>query len=534
MRFKIKSLFLYIILTLALFSTNALADVQLNESSTSLELLQGQISTFSIEVTNTGTQNATLFFSNTVMEDNDDDDIKLTYPNEGTIVSAGASASISINVDVSKNMDIDKYSSTITISDTDSGNSTTFNLTVLVEPGVCDSGIAGNALKIDIRDPDSSDDFNPGNTIKIRVDVDNDGNVDLRVQVEAFLFDEDGIIEDASSSEKNIEEDEDETFEFDLEIPTDNTDIDDDESYTLLVKAFEDEDEDKNCIQDSVSIDIELEKHDVVMDEKGTRFIPEALVCGESTTLSVNVINVGESEESVVIDIENNLLGISASSDAFLIEDFNSDKEDSQGTKSFDINIPSTTIEGIYEFLIKATYSGKQESINLPLQVFSCDGVAGEGFYTGDSVIMSIVSSQEVTIQQAGIEFIHASITNNAEESKVLFVSLEGAADFAEATSKTITLDAFQTSNAFLPLKLLDNVASGKYTAIIELSDGQSILKSETITIEVPAAEALSAEGLYDQFTSGLSNLSSAQLLVINIILLIIIAGIIILLKTLL
>ena len=62
----------------------------------------------------------------------------------------------------------------------------TLQLDIEVEPDVCDFGQVGSAYKLTLIE--MSDEFKPGDTVSIEVEVENQGQNDIRVQVEAFLF----------------------------------------------------------------------------------------------------------------------------------------------------------------------------------------------------------------------------------------------------------------------------------------------------------------------------------------------------------
>ena len=343
---KIKTLFFWTILALALFSTNVAADFTLDNNSLSLELMQSQDHTFQIEITNNDpTETITLDFSYTEMIDNDNDEIILEIPEE-LIIDPLQSKSAEFTINVPKYMDLNHYTSTITIQEINTSETKTFDLSILVTPGVCDFGETGTDLVLKIDDPDSGDDFGPGDTIKIKAEVENVGIDDITVQLEAFLYDEDDIVESTASSKENIEEGEDEEFIFYLTIPEKNGEIDEDEDYQLFIKAFDEDNEAQNCVQEGISLDIKLEKHKIKINEDATYFTPSITSCGESTSLVVNIINLGEKDEDVYIHVESPELNIFETSDTFEIEDFNAD-EDNEASRNFKLEIPENIEENI-------------------------------------------------------------------------------------------------------------------------------------------------------------------------------------------
>jgi hypothetical protein len=517
------------ILALIILSINVSADFTIENNSLDIELIQGESHTFHINITSTNpVQPINLTFEYAEMKDNDNDKITIAIP-ELLTIDPLQSEQADFTVMVPKHMDLDKYSTTITITDTGSLETKTFDLSIRVTPGVCDFGPAGSDLILDLKDPDSGDNFGPGDKIKIRADVENTGIDDIRVQLEAFLYDEDSVIESSASSTENIEEDEEEEFIFYLTIPDRNGEIDDDESYMLFVKAFDDDNEDENCIQTGFSIDIELEKHKVEIREDMTRFLPEILSCGETTSLVVNAQNLGEKDEDVYFEIENPAIGIYEISDTFELEDFNSD-EDNQASRNFKFKIPETTPEGIYEFFIRAIYSGsKSDSITLPLEVLSCSQAKSEIFTQAPSTTMNIQSNTYITLAPQDSELIHITLENNEPTKVLLFLSIKEISDFAETASKTITLQPFESTNVFLPMNLFSDAEQGIYTGIIELSDGMNLLRTETLNIEVVTKQSTLET---TQESKGLlQEIPYAVIIMANIALLIILGAVISLLR---
>ena len=145
----------------------------------------------------------------------------------------------------------------------------TLQLDIEVEPDVCDFGQVGSAYKLTLIE--MSDEFKPGDTVSIEVEVENQGQNDIRVQVEAFLFMITKIYRYLLNNWR-IDETSDESFTLKLMIPVDEDDLEEDDELTLIVKAFDDEDEQLNCVQAKQKVNIELEDDDIVIDEADRSF----------------------------------------------------------------------------------------------------------------------------------------------------------------------------------------------------------------------------------------------------------------------
>ena len=88
-------------------------------------------------------------------------------------------------------------------------------------------------------------------------------------------------------------------------------------------------------------------------------------------------------------------------------------------------------------------------------------------------------------------ELIHIKVTNNLPSQKIFIIRLKDTSGFAQEASKTIMIDPFKTTNVFLPLNINKNAEPGKYTAITEVTDGISVLASDTITVSIPEIQEI-------------------------------------------
>lgn len=520
---KIKYLFLWILVLAVIPAVNAnITDLSLDSTNASLDLLQNDVSSFDIIFTNSNpTDNITINFSHIEMLDDDNDELELTFPTNFTI-PANSNATLTVVVEAEDKLDSGSYTSTLTFTDINSLETETFSFSSTIEPGFCDFGRVGNYLLIDVKDPDSGDDYSPGDIIDIEVDIDNLGTEDMNVQVEAFLYSDNIIIESASSSTENIRDGKDETFYMSLKIPTDNDDIDENKDYTLYIIAYDDDNDDEECTQSDISINIELEKHQVTIEDT-TRFVSSSTTCGSEVSLIVDVINTGDKDEDVMIVVENNKLGIYETSDTFELEDFNSDN-DNQASRTFHFDIPSNIEEEIYDFIVKAVYSGDSEKITLPLDVWSCEYVdTSSPDYKKASLYFK--SEKLISTSEGKLNTIHLVLENNAPTTQLYFINLEEVSDFAETTSKTVTLEAGQSTNIFLPLEILPETEEGTYTAMVQLTDGSDILASETVTVSIGVQES------QEDSVSLFSETTPKDLVIYNIVLLFIVVLIIFLLR---
>ncbi len=252
-------------------------------------------------------------------------------------------------------------------SDEGASDSETFN----VQKTFCDAGTVNASdieLSIDINNNGEGDDesWRTLDDIEITVEVQNEGSEEWEdVIIELGLIDEDGndVSEDLDfendDEEKidlgNVDEDSSEEGVFEFRV---NSDIEKG-NYKLAIKAYSDDlGEENSCIDSSDDLEeniyepIEIESVEdegkfVVIDDI---IMPEELMCGESITGSLTLLNVGdEDQDKVRINIESDDLNIDT-----YYEIANLDEGDE---KDIDFNIPlPSNIEGSYDLEFTTEY----------------------------------------------------------------------------------------------------------------------------------------------------------------------------------
>ncbi|MEK6886739.1 MAG: CARDB domain-containing protein, partial [Nanoarchaeota archaeon] len=221
------------------------------------------------------------------------------------------------------------------------------------EEDLCDVG----DLEVSDLDKDDiifhGDKISPGEKITVPVTVENKGSSTIKdVVVRAWIckddtactWDDDHLDEYTVSKldAKTINEDDEATFEIPLAIDEDV----DDGDYRLRVEAYEKGEDDNNCFGDDVSIEIEKEDEELII-EKIT--IPSQLACGENFNVDARVSNIGDDDlEDIIVKVfeQSGKLGINKNSDSFDL-----DSDDSK-TETFSFKIPSSATEGDYTFIV--------------------------------------------------------------------------------------------------------------------------------------------------------------------------------------
>ncbi|MFH1210059.1 MAG: putative S-layer protein [archaeon] len=401
-------------------------------------------------------------------------------------ISVGTSQTVSVTAIIPNNMNINTYEGDIIITTEYSGANATFPLLVRVEPPICEDGRRSNSnpvnfdegyLKVDIDEPGDGDDFKQGGGIDIEVGVTNDDNNDMDVVVEAILYDvnEDNEIVTVESDSKQIEGDGgDENFDLTLTVPYDE-DLDDSNDYVLYIKAYEDGDEDKNCEYDGVDLEFNRESHEVIVDS--FTITPTVTSCGDLVNFNVNALNIGEQDENnVKVTLSNSELGLSLNSNEFDLDDYNGN--DNEALKSFTFTIPNNAEEK--EYLIEArVYYDDQDKSNSEygtLTVSNCQPVEEQSLVDITQTSFSINKGSSLSIPVV--------ITNNQNTAKTYTIEFNPEGSWADDVSETLTVNAGQTSTAYLDVTPLTS-ASGSQTGTVTVMLNGDVVGSEDVTVNI-------------------------------------------------
>lgn len=437
---------------------------------------QGDRLTSTFKVKNTGSEPITdlsLNFNQADFEDADDDQITLSH-NMPSTLQPGAEVTVTLTLNIDSAIEMNTYDGTVTVNG--GGKSDTFTLEVRVQPEVCERGNRGN-LRLDLREPDSGDDFKPGDKITIEAKVENNANEDLDIAVTAFLFDvDDGDkVEEVDSDTIDIDEDDDDTFEFDLVIPDD---VDESHEFKLFVKAYEDGNEDEQCEETSVKLDIKREKYDVVV--KSIRVSPLTAKVGDSVSIEVTVQNIGSrDQDDVYISVKEPEIGLDLRSNTFSLEKF--DDDDTQ-IERFTFKIPDDVDSGSYDVEAIVTFDSRTSSNFASLRV-EAPPEPPEPFATLE--VTNVPTSVD-----AGKPFdLSVKVTNTGDATETFSVEISNLASWAEILQpQTVTLGAGRTGTLFFTIRTKEDV-TGSQSASVSVLSGSEVLDSQSITVNLKAPE---------------------------------------------
>ena len=375
---------------------------------------------------------------------------------------------------------MDTYSGIIELKDAETGISDKFKLDVRVQPEVCEDGIRRNGqisdassafLQIDVNEPDNGDEFAPGETIDIEVNVENNNDDPMDVVVEAFLYNLDGDdeIERVTSDSVEIDDGDDDDFDLSLDIPS--QDLDEDDEYILFIKAFDDGNEDEDCNEDSIDIDIEREDHKVVVES--FTVLPSILSCNDVASMTVTVLNIGSKDErDILVEVKQPELGISESSEEF---DLNNDDD---AVRRFTFTVPDNAQAKDYtvEAVVVFDDGDERESKFTTFKVESCVEVPD---YIQGSLSLGAFTT---TKTQASIP---VTITNEADQAGSFKAEITGIENWASSvSSRTVSLQPGQSTTIFFYPQLKKDLPD-TLSAVINLYSEENLVDSKTTEKEI-------------------------------------------------
>ncbi len=354
-----------------------------------------------------------------------------------------------------------------------SGTSSTWGYTI-EEIGYCNEGIVGSYFDVNIKEPDSGDDFYVGEEISVEVEVENDYTKDLDIVIKAQLYDmddEDEITEERLEVE--IQEDETETYTLKLRIPST---VDDNNDFVVQVKVYKDGDEDEQCNEDSVDVELNKKNHYVVIEEFS--IYPTTASCGDSFNLNLKIENAGESDEDVQIKILNSDLSIDFEKTIDL------DENDDYGF-SQTFSIPKDIQEGNYDVKVIVSYNYYSTSYHDYVKDYLTLKVEGDCLPVPEYGL-------SFTLSQIGDVFIGSDfttkviVTNTGNTRTTYSVDVSGYEDWADLiriNPETITLDGNNLGYVYITLRPNQD-ALGLNSFKVKISY-DNIVKEQDMTVDI-------------------------------------------------
>lgn len=479
----IASLFILIVFVLATTSLQVLAaaSVEFPSGSTITVESDSKSKTLPIgfQVKNNGDINLTgltVNLSQTSFKDDDDKQFTVTASLTDTNLNVSGTTTGTVAINVPNNAAFDEHEIVVSVKANEFPQGASFTLRLEVNPNGCKAGIVGD-MSIEIKDPDDGDEFEIGETITIRVEVDNDDTDDHDFVVKAMLYDatDHKKLETVESDEVNIDDDNSETIELDLEIPTDKN-IDEDNDFVLLVKAFEDGNENEFCddnTDDILDIKIEVPSHKLVIEDAS--LTPSQVQCGQTVTASVDVKNVGSSNEKRVrLGVREPTLNINVFSDTFELEEVG---EDDEASRTLTFQVPGDAKTGTYTVeAIAESGTAPKASELLNLQV-TCEVPVTQVSVTTPSTTLKVSQGSSLNLP--------LSILNNAKSTKTFTIESRPIGDFADTETQEITLTAGEEGSLTFVLNVKSDASPGSKTVLVTVKEAESLVTSKSVSVLV-------------------------------------------------
>lgn len=426
--------------------------------------------------------------------------LNVSFSNANPTVSAGSSTTVTVMPAAGQSFGIGTSSATITSVPTTSGvanQSLTFSRT----GGFCPAGKVSNNLSItDIEISNSGDDddkWRPLDKITVDIDVENTASDDLEdIIVEFGLFDSNGknvvsdldfINEDEEEfSIGDLDEGDDATATFEFRIPGDL----DEGDYSVIVKIYSDDVSESSMCTDSVA-DGRVESISVESEDDEGKFIafdnivisPEQATCGDTVSLTLDAINIGENDEDKVkINLINRLLGVNE----YVEFTQGLDQGDSKMV-SFNFVIPQIT-DGTYKIEVDAEYDYKNglyresldETVEIPVKVFGCSGSSDTGFVS----ISADLASDAVTGEELKVT---TTLRNNGDKTALFAVTATGFESWAslkDISENIVQIPAGQSKDITITLMPQDDAAGEQsFTINARTEDGK--IQSRQVVVQV-------------------------------------------------
>ncbi len=491
-------------------TVNAKDSYTVNPESLSYDLFAGDSDSQTLTVTNDGSNTLTdwtISFTSddgdlNKIEDGDNDEITISYSSLETSLAPGSSMTITVTADAEDDVDAGSdYMGDISLSATGSATiSKTLLLDVDVTPDICEEGKQGSDFHINIEQPDSGDNFHPGETVTVEVEVENTANEDLDVVIEITLFNEDeGNKEEVVKVDGEVQEDETETFQIEIDLPTD---LDEDDTYYLYVQVHEDSNEDDSCDYEKVKIDIEREDEDVQITE--VSISPETgLECGEEYRVSVYVESLGKDDiKDVYVELLDGDLDVSESTTNFDLGDYNDN--DNENKLSFDLTVPEDLAEGSY-YLEAIAYDDNGNMLDNELLLVELNACSFEAVDTEEvDLTLTIDDNYDVTGNELTISMV---IENVGLFTTGINVGIEEVTwATLDSTEYLDTLNPEDSIHAYLYLTL-DETTKGEHDLKVIVTDDNDTEYSKIISVDF-GEEAVVEE---DEFFSKISGWFTAK-----------------------
>jgi len=229
--------------------------------------------------------------------------------------------------------------------------------------------VKNSNLKLSITDPNSGEAFEVGEKISIKSEIENAYSEELDVDMKIYLYDltEDEVIDDDKENSITIDKGKHAYQSFEFTIPEDL-----EEGEFAIFALAEGENSEVLCNEDFVYIDIQRKEHEIEITD--TSISQDSVLPGDSFEVTVDMQNMGGTDEDVYVEVKNTRLGILTKSEEFELESYgNSDEE----SITLTMEVPQNAKEGNYSLEIKIIADETQDSTTEIVYVIKEEEISG-------------------------------------------------------------------------------------------------------------------------------------------------------------
>ena len=477
--------------------------LDIEQSTIKISTFEGQTKTTDVVLKNKGTVALSNFEvahtlstdgSSVIFDTDKEDKIVLEYKVDdkelsSLVLNPGESKTLKIKTIADESFDLGTKSGTITIKSRVQGTTTevvdsaSFNLEVT--PELCEVGPIGSKLVLDIKEPDSGENFKPGDKITVEINVENKDGEDRDVELEISLWNLNENDELLSSDESlNIDSNSDEDVEVEFVLPY-GEEIGSSDKIVIFAKAiFDDNDfeEINQCAEKSVPVDVDRENHEVIIREFVVN--PTTLSCGDNVNFRVSVLNIGKKEEdNVQIAVRSpDLFGVNdLQSNEFTLKKF--DKSDNAAVKTFSFKLPKDVKAGNYNIESLVLFDSKSKS-DVETQTLIIEACDVSNTQTGNKATVSLL--QKTFAGTSGKVFaVPVTLQNSGSEAVEYTVEANAIGGWGTTESEDVSVAPAQASTVFVYVTPRADLTDGKYAGNVVLRQNGNVVATETFNVDV-------------------------------------------------
>ena len=485
-----------------LFTSTAQANLILTLEDTPMIVYQDNSNTSNMNINNNGSSIATITLTPVGLPAN------VNIPSFPKTITLNPYTNITIAYTINAQNDASIGKKVVTIYANTSTESTSADLSLDVRRNFCEIGPEGDDISVKIRDPDSNNNFDAGDTISIEIRVYSDDDVDFDLSAELYDITTNKVIYDDTIENLDLNDNEDDDYTIDLQVPYN---IDPSDDYVINVKAEgENSDDDNQCQQDTIPVQLNKKRHALVVDKVT---YSDTLSCNMPIDLSIRVANAGESkEEDVDVTISSSSLNLSST----LRKDID---EEYKATYTFSDILP-TVAPGKYTLTIDVSgdTASAHKTVELNLQA-NCKAQKQDA---------SIAILQQNTALLNQDVVFKTTLSNTGDKTTTYTINAlnyQSWATLSGISPTQVTLGAGESKDIIITLKPNANASSSNTFQVKATFGTQTKTQDTVVTISGSSQKPTITGG-----SIGTTIKNNIWLFIINLVLILVIIGLIILL----